>query len=104
MKAYTLKDVSKMLNNAPGISRQLEKVYDLETPRSKQEARIYTDEHVNQLKELNEQGKLGIVKTVSDTSKHQDRIAELEKEVQELKDRIIVLQDKIIKLMDKYVL
>ncbi|MEO2075500.1 MAG: MerR family transcriptional regulator [Bacillus sp. (in: firmicutes)] len=54
MKTYTLKEVSKKINVAPGILRQWEKDFDelLEIPRSKQGARIYTDLEIDFLLEI----------------------------------------------------
>jgi DNA-binding transcriptional MerR regulator len=54
MKTYTLKEVSKKINVAPGILRQWEKDFDelLEIPRSKQGARIYTDVEIDFLLEI----------------------------------------------------
>ncbi|MDR6122870.1 DNA-binding transcriptional MerR regulator [Bacillus sp. SLBN-46] len=54
MKTYTLKEVSKKINVAPGILRQWEKEFEdlLEIPRSKQGARIYTDVEIDFLLEI----------------------------------------------------
>ncbi|ETI68169.1 MerR family transcriptional regulator [Neobacillus vireti] len=54
MKTYTLKEVSRKINIAPGTLRQWEKDFDetLEIPRSKQGARIYSDLLIDQLVEL----------------------------------------------------
>ncbi len=51
MKAYTLKEVSRKINIAPGTLRQWEKDYHeiLEIPRSKQGARFYTELEIEQL-------------------------------------------------------
>lgn len=48
MKAYTIKEVSKMLNVPPGTLRQWEKDLNglLLIPRSKQGARFYTDHEI----------------------------------------------------------
>lgn len=56
MKSYTLKEVSKKINTAPGIIRQWEKELTgiLHISRSKQGARIYTDVEINQLTEVKE--------------------------------------------------
>jgi DNA-binding transcriptional MerR regulator len=54
MKTYTLKEVSKKINVAPGILRQWEKEFEdlLEIPRSKQGARIYTEVEIDFLLEI----------------------------------------------------
>lgn len=54
MRTYTLKEVSKKINVAPGIVRQWEKDYVdfLDISRSKQGARIYTDMEIDQLLEI----------------------------------------------------
>lgn len=51
MKTYTLKEVSKKINTAPGTLRQWENDFDelLQIPRSKQGARIYTDLEIDLL-------------------------------------------------------
>ncbi|MED4203984.1 MerR family transcriptional regulator [Neobacillus mesonae] len=56
MKTYTLKEVAKKINIAPGIIRQWEKELNeyLEIPRSKQGARIYTDTEIELLQEIKE--------------------------------------------------
>ena len=54
MRTYTLKEVSKKINVSPGIIRQWEK--DLEgllvIPRTKQGARFYSKNEINQLMEI----------------------------------------------------
>ncbi|WP_026582179.1 MerR family transcriptional regulator [Bacillus sp. J33] len=54
MKAYTIKEVSKMLNVPPGTLRQWEKDLNgiLLIPRSKQGARFYTDHEINLLEKV----------------------------------------------------
>ncbi|MFK9092856.1 MerR family transcriptional regulator [Bacillus salipaludis] len=54
MKTYTLKEVSKKINIAPGIVRQWEKEFVdfLDIPRTKQGARIYTDLEIDLLLEI----------------------------------------------------
>jgi DNA-binding transcriptional MerR regulator len=54
MKTYTLKEVSRKINIAPGMLRQWEKDFDetLEIPRSKQGARIYSELLIDQLEEI----------------------------------------------------
>ena len=54
MKTYTLKEVSKKINVAPGMVRQWEKdfVDFLDIPRSKQGARIFTDLEIDLLLEI----------------------------------------------------
>ncbi|MFF2450141.1 MerR family transcriptional regulator [Neobacillus sp. NPDC058068] len=54
MKTYTLKEVSRKINIAPGTLRQWEKDFDetFEIPRSKQGARIYSDLLIDQLVEI----------------------------------------------------
>ena len=54
MKTYTLKEVSKKINIAPGIVRQWEKDYAdyLDIPRSKQGARIFTNMEIDQMMEI----------------------------------------------------
>ncbi|MCM3568922.1 MerR family transcriptional regulator [Neobacillus mesonae] len=56
MKTYTLKEVAKKINTAPGIIRQWEKELNelIQIPRSKQGARIYTDREIEQLLEIKE--------------------------------------------------
>ena len=51
VKAYTVKEVSKMIGVPPGTLRQWEKDLDglLIIPRTKQGARFYTDEEINML-------------------------------------------------------
>jgi len=54
MKAYTLKEVAKKINVTPGTIRQWEKDLTgyLEIPRSKQGARIYTENEIEMLVEI----------------------------------------------------
>ncbi|MEH6990436.1 MerR family transcriptional regulator [Cytobacillus firmus] len=54
MKAYTIKEVSKMLNVPPGTLRQWEKDLNglLLIPRSKQGARFYTDHEIALLEKV----------------------------------------------------
>ena len=54
MKTYTLKEVSKKINVAPGMVRQWEKdfVDFLDIPRSKQGARLFTDLEIDLLLEI----------------------------------------------------
>jgi len=54
LKTYTLKEVSKKINVAPGMVRQWEKdfVDFLDIPRSKQGARIFTDLEIDLLLEI----------------------------------------------------
>jgi DNA-binding transcriptional MerR regulator len=54
LRAYTLKEVSKKINLAPGTIRQWEKDLNdlLDIPRSKQGARIYSDAEIEQLLEI----------------------------------------------------
>ncbi|WHY84213.1 MerR family transcriptional regulator [Neobacillus novalis] len=54
MKTYTLKEVSRKINIAPGTLRQWEKDFEetLGIPRSKQGARIYSDLLIDQLVEI----------------------------------------------------
>ncbi|GHI00933.1 MerR family transcriptional regulator [Neobacillus kokaensis] len=56
MKTYTLKEVAKKINIAPGIIRQWEKELSelIEIPRSKQGARIYSDTEIGLLLEIRE--------------------------------------------------
>ncbi len=56
MKTYSLKEVAKKINIAPGIIRQWEKEFNelLEIPRSKQGARIYSDTEIILLLEIKE--------------------------------------------------
>ncbi|WP_066061730.1 MerR family transcriptional regulator [Neobacillus soli] len=56
MMTYTLKEVSKRINTAPGTLRQWEKEYEelLQIPRSKQGARIYSNSEIEQLLEIKE--------------------------------------------------
>lgn len=70
MKAYTIKEVSKMLNVPPGTLRQWEKDLNglLLIPRSKQGARFYTDHEIALLEK---------VKQMRDKNLSKDMIREL---------------------------
>lgn len=54
MKTFTLKETAKKINVTPGKIRQWEKDLNglLEIPRSKQGARIYSEQEINQLLEI----------------------------------------------------
>lgn len=56
MKTYTLNEVSKKINVPPGKMRQWEKEYrdQIDIPRSKQGARIYTDHIIRLFNEIKE--------------------------------------------------
>lgn len=56
LRAYSIKEVSKMINTPTGTIRQWEKDLDglLVIPRTQQGARYYTDQEINILKKIKE--------------------------------------------------
>ncbi|WNS73574.1 MerR family transcriptional regulator [Bacillus sp. DTU_2020_1000418_1_SI_GHA_SEK_038] len=78
VKAYTIKEVSKMINIPPGTLRQWEKDLDglLVIPRSKQGARFYTNEEIKLLETIKQMRNKNLSKEMIKELLHQHMVSE----------------------------
>lgn len=78
VKAYTIQEVSKMINIPPGTLRQWEKDLDglLVIPRSKQGARFYTDEEIKLLETVKQMRTKNLSKDMIKELLHQHMFSE----------------------------